>query len=121
MFLSFQVTVGNAVTAIKDHDQEPAEKICLDLSKSIACIEEVSDKTAADKAEGSAESSAASKTTFDSSKSVDMVLPHNLATFPILVQRVKGVIHQTGNFSSHWLSYLLCTGKSKFWVYSKNA
>lgn len=79
-----QVTEQNAIATRKDDDQEPVEKILFDLSKSITCIEEVSDKVA-DKAEGSAESSAASGTTFDSSKSVDMVLPHFSVAFSILV------------------------------------
>ncbi|XP_031388545.1 uncharacterized protein LOC116201439 isoform X2 [Punica granatum] len=72
--LKIEVTVQNGIKAGKDHDkEEPAEKILFDLSKSIISIKEVSDKIAADKAEGSAESSAASETTFDSSKSVDMI------------------------------------------------
>ncbi|KAI3419088.1 uncharacterized protein J3R85_013434 [Psidium guajava] len=57
----------------EDLKQEPAENILLDLSKSVVCVEEVSDKTTVEKAEGSAESSATSDTTFDSSKSVDMI------------------------------------------------
>nr|APD28008.1 dehydration-responsive element-binding protein 2-03 [Eucalyptus gunnii] len=64
----------------EDLKQEPAENILLDLSKSAICVEEVSDKTTVEKAEGSAESSATSDTTFDSSKSVDMIATSSAGT-----------------------------------------
>lgn len=68
-----QVTVQNGMETT-DGEQESAEKILFDLSKSVICVQEVSDKSTDNKVdEASAENSATSETTSDSLKSVDMV------------------------------------------------
>lgn len=104
------MTVQNAIATRKDGDkEEPAEKILFDLSKSIICIEEVSDKGAADRAEGSAESSAASETTFDSSKSVDMVLLHFSVAFSVLL---KTGLHLEKCPITRFNGFLACRGRA---------
>lgn len=67
------MTVQNGMETT-DGEQESAEKILFDLSKSVICVQEVSDKSTDNKVdEASAENSATSETTSDSLKSVDMV------------------------------------------------
>lgn len=88
-------------------EQVPAEKVLFDLSKSIICVDEVSDKSSPDKAEGTAESSPTSETTYDSSKSVDMVFPIHMMYSKSLLNCFKFTALMLLSFSGWCFSRLL--------------